>query len=301
MAKTKQIELKEEKKDINTETLKEELKEYIDLEIKKEYQEEINKINNKLIKEKNKKIIFRNIIILLLIAIIGFLLYLLYDNNYFSKILVKDNDIKEIKKEEDNTKKEDDIKIDDKEKDEIKKPSLTELKDKYGHLIDKYYISDTSKYLDDYYKGNLTSELKSYLTLNNINFNDLEIDDNSNIISEAEFKEIYESLFIDKYEGLNFDYNGNKIRFLSKISSYITEKELQKEKSNIVREIISIEENENKILITCVEGKIIDNKLYNIISGEEITDYSGKITDYKDKLNNVTYVFANNKLTSFSK
>ena len=35
MAKTKQIELKEEKKDINTETLKEELKEYIDLEIKK--------------------------------------------------------------------------------------------------------------------------------------------------------------------------------------------------------------------------------------------------------------------------
>lgn len=306
MAKVKQIamnEVKEEKVDLDN--IKNELKIYIDEEIKKEYQEEINKINNKLIREKNKKIIFRNMIILLLIAIIGFLLYLLYDNNYFSKILIKDNDIKEennnSKKTDENTdnKKNTEDNKNNEEKQEIK-PTLDELKDKYGKLIDNYYISDLSIYKDDYYNGNLTNEIKSYMTLNNIDFKNLEIDDNSNIISEAEFSEIYESLFDDKYVGINFDYNGNKIRYLSKISSYITEKELVKE-NHIVREISDIQIDDRKVLITCIEGKVINNNLYNILTDNEIDLYNGNLLKYQDKLNKIIYIFENNKLINISK
>ena len=306
MAKVKQIamnEVKEEKVDLDN--IKNELKIYIDEEIKKEYQEEINKINNKLIREKNKKIIFRNMIILLLIAIIGFLLYLLYDNNYFSKILIKDNDIKEennnSKKTDENTdnKKNTEDNKNNEEKQEIK-PTLDELKDKYGKLIDNYYISDLSIYKDDYYNGNLTNEIKSYMTLNNIDFKNLEIDDNSNIISEAEFSEVYESLFKDKYVGINFDYNGNKIRYLSKISSYITEKELVKE-NHIVREISDIQIDDRKVLITCIEGKVINNNLYNILTDNEIDLYNGNLLKYQDKLNKIIYIFENNKLINISK
>ena len=306
MAKVKQIamnEVKEEKVDLDN--IKNELKIYIDEEIKKEYQEEINKINNKLIREKNKKIIFRNMIILLLIAIIGFLLYLLYDNNYFSKILIKDNDIKEennnSKKTDENTdnKKNTEDNKNNEEKQEIK-PTLDELKDKYGKLIDNYYISDLSIYKDDYYNGNLTNEIKSYMTLNNIDFKNLEIDDNSNIISEAEFSEIYESLFDDKYVGINFDYNGNKIRYLSKISSYITEKELVKE-NHIVREISDIQIDDRKVMITCIEGKVINNNLYNILTDNEIDLYNGNLLKYQDKLNKIIYIFENNKLINISK
>ncbi len=303
MSKVKQIEMKEIKEDkINLDDIKDELKNYIDKEIKSEYQNEITKINNKLVREKNKKIIFRNIIILILIIIIGFLIYLLYDNNYFSKILVKDNDIKEEVKTNTNNKEKEEIKEEDKEKkEEVKKTTLSELKEKYGKLIDNYYISDLSNYKEDYYNGNLTNELKSYMTLNKINFNDLEIDDNSNIISEEEFSEVYESLFNDQFVGTNFDYNNNKVRYLSKVSSFITEKVLIKDKNNIVREIINIEENGSIIKITCVEGKVINNILYNINSDEEIGSYNGDITNYKDKLNNVTYIFENSKLINLSK
>ena len=302
MAKVKQIEMKEIKEDkINLDDIKDELKNYIDKEIKSEYQDEITKINNKLVREKNKKIIFRNIIILILIIIIGFLLYLLYDNNYFSKILVKDNDIKEEVKTNTNNKEKEEIKEEKEKKEEVKEPTLSELKEKYGKLIDNYYISDLSNYKEDYYNGNLTNELKSYMTLNKINFNDLEIDDNSNIINEEEFKEVYESLFNDQFVGTNFDYNNNKVRYLSKVSSFITEKVLIKDKNKIVREIINIEENGSIIKITCVEGKVIDNILYNINSNEEIGSYNGDITNYKDQLNNVTYIFENSKLINLSK
>ena len=302
MAKVKQIEMKEIKEDkINLDDIKDELKNYIDKEIKSEYQDEITKINNKLVREKNKKIIFRNIIILILIIIIGFLIYLLYDNNYFSKILVKDNDIKEEVKTNTNNKEKEEIKEEKEKKEEVKEPTLSELKEKYGKLIDNYYISDLSNYKEDYYNGNLTNELKSYMTLNKINFNDLENDDNSNIISEEEFKEVYESLFNDQFVGTNFDYNNNKVRYLSKVSSFITEKVLIEDKNNIVREIINIEENGSIIKITCVEGKVIDNILYNINSNEEIGSYNGDITNYKDQLNNVTYIFENSKLINLSK
>ena len=44
------------------EGIKSELKDYITLEIRKEYNEEIERVNKRLIKEKNKSIIWKNIL-----------------------------------------------------------------------------------------------------------------------------------------------------------------------------------------------------------------------------------------------
>ena len=88
---------KEEKKDeiIDKERIKKELVEYIDQEIEKKFDEgfdsnirkefyyEIDKSNRRLIREKNKNILFKNTIIIILLGIICFLVFLLYQYHYF--------------------------------------------------------------------------------------------------------------------------------------------------------------------------------------------------------------------------
>ena len=73
--------LLEEKVDGNK--IKEELEKYVDEKINKTFIDELDKSNRRLLREKSRKIIVKNIVILILLAIIGFLIYLLFSNNYF--------------------------------------------------------------------------------------------------------------------------------------------------------------------------------------------------------------------------
>ena len=79
-------EIKEEKEEtIDLTLIKEELKDYVDIKLKNSFNEELERSNRRLIREKNKKILFRNIVIFVLLVIIGLLLYLMYTNKYFHK------------------------------------------------------------------------------------------------------------------------------------------------------------------------------------------------------------------------
>ena len=78
--KAKKTEVVKEEK-IDVETIKKELKDYVTIEIKNNFNNEIEKANKRLLREKNKKIITRDIIIIILLAVIGYLVYLLYSNN----------------------------------------------------------------------------------------------------------------------------------------------------------------------------------------------------------------------------
>ena len=81
MAKIKE-EIKEQN-DMNI--IKEELTDYINIQIKKGFTEELEKANKRLIREKNKKIFRKDILIIILFLIIILLIYLLYSNHYFDK------------------------------------------------------------------------------------------------------------------------------------------------------------------------------------------------------------------------
>ena len=140
----------EEEKKIDLEDIKQELKDYVDIKIKNGFTEELEKSNRRLIREKNKKIIFRNFIIIVLLVIIGLLIYLLYSNKYFHK-LFNDSSDKTIVIENKESKEE--VK-------EEKKLTLEELINKYSYLLDSIVISEKCDYIEDYYKGNLTNELK---------------------------------------------------------------------------------------------------------------------------------------------
>ena len=290
MAKAKQLELKEEHtgiKIIDEKKLKKELQEYIDEQMSKTQLGELEKANKRLIREKNKKIASKNMIIIILLVIIGGLVFLLYDDGYFDKFI----------KEEKKSKVENKITTPKKEKE----VTLDDLKDKYGYLLDNIYISDNSNYLEEYYNGELTTELKNSLALNLVNFDKLEEDEDSNIIPSDILEDTYKGIFNDKYENKSFKYNDNKIKYVSKLDSYITGDILEKDDTNIKREITNIEVDKKIVKITTIEGKVVDNKVFNILEDKELGDYNDNLGNYYDDLNKITYIFNDKKLESIEK
>lgn len=284
---------------VDVESIKNELKSYVDESVSKTFFEELEKTNKKLIREKNKRLFWKNIIIVILLLIIGFLTYLLYTNNYFDKYFNKKVEtIVEEKKDE--------------KKEEVtptitptitpKPPTLDELKKEYSTLLDNYYVTDSSIYIVDYYDGKLTDDIKKYITLNAFDFSTFEKDEDYNIIKESTFKMMYEKLFDDEYVSQTFSYDENKIRFVKAMESYMTSSLLIREDNNIKREIKDIKVDGDEIIITTIEGVVKDSKLYNIITNDEVKDYKeDSLLKYEDSLNKLIYTFKNNKLINLSK
>ena len=236
---------------------------------------------------------------MLLLLIIGFLVYLLYSNNYFDRLLNKNNSEIKEKTEEKEDKEE---KKEEEKKEEPKAPTLAELKKEYASLLDNYVISDNCKYIEDFYHGELTNNLKQYLTLNTFDFDSIKKEDDYQIILNDTFKLAYEKLFDGDYNSTSFDYNGNSIRYVNMMSSYMTTSLLKKEDSLIKREISDIKVNDDKIMITTIEGIVKDHKLYSILDNSEIEDYKeDSLLNYSEKLNKLVYTFKNGKLINLSK
>ena len=273
--------IKEEKIDVRK--LEKNLKKYVDDAIS----DEMDKTSRKFLREKNRKLFYKNIVILVLIAIIGLLVYLLYKEDYFDKYFC-DNKCEEIVIEKNETVIE--------ENTTIKEPTLDELIDKYSYLLDSVIINEKSNYLKDYYDGKLTSELKNYIAFNNLNFKEFEIEEDYNIINESYLKTAYNKIFNGEYECVSFDYDGQKIRYFNRLGSYVTDSILTKNDSNIKREITNIIVKDNKVEIYTIEGIVKDNKLYNV-NNEEIGEFKkNSLNYYKDKLITLEYVFIDNLL-----
>ena len=290
---------------LDKETLCSELKDYVDERINHVFVEELEKTNKKLIREKSRRIFWKNVIIILLLLVVGFLVYLLYSNNYFDKYFNKDTnwEDKENQDKKDNKEENKEEKEEDKEENkEEKVPTLDELKEKYAYLLNNYYVTDSSVYLNEFYNGKLTNDLMKYMTLNSFNFATFEKEEDYNIIKESTFKMMFEKLFDSEYTSATFNYDDNKVRYVKQIEAYMTESLLVRENSNIKREIKDIKVDGEKIIITTVEGVVKDKELYNVLSNDLIGEYQdGSIIKYADKLNQVIYVFENEKLVDLSK
>ena len=282
-------------------TIKNDLEKYIDERVNKVFIDELDKSNRRLIREKNRKIFVKNIVILILFLIIGFLLYLLYTNKYFDKYLSKDSNISE-KEEKKENKNEENKDSDIKKETKLKEPTLEELKDKYASLLNNYSINEKCLYLKDFYDADLTRDLKNHLVFNSIDFTTLEKEEDYEIITDINFEKAYKKLFYDDYVSGSFDYNGNKIRYVNLMKSYMITNSLIKEDSNIRREIVDIKVSNNDISITTIEGIVKDNKLYNVVTNDYINEYKNdSLLKYKELLNQVVYNFKDNALISLEK
>jgi len=288
---------------VDTNSMKKEVMDYVDSEmdkriekfvndkIKKEFVEEIDKANRKLIREKNRKIFVKNVFLVLFFAIICFLVYLLYTEHYFDSYFGKEK----VKEKEVVVEKE-------KSEEEVVPPTLEELKSEYASYLDPYVLNNESIYLEDFYTGNLSKELKNYYTLQSMNFEKLELEDDYNVIDQSSFEEACSKLFDKECSLVNFDYDGNKVRYFEKLESYITNTVLEKNTSTIQREIVDIQVNKDVVTITTVEGIISDNNLYTVYPYEWVSEYYDEgIQNYSSLLNKVVYTFQNEKLVNVEK
>ena len=254
---------------------KEELTKYIQERVDIEVKKAVDASTRKLIRHKNIVIIKRDIIIILLIGAYIFLCYNLYNTNYFDKYIFKNN----------NHNVQSNI-----ESKENKDEESISLIDEYSYLLDNFKINENSKYIEDYYKGNLSDELRLYLSINALRIGSSS-GDNIEYLDEEDLEEAYESVFKGDIPNKSFEYNDCKFKYVDKKDLYIATGEIIK-KTNIEKEITNVYENNKQIIIETVEGVIIKNKLYNVITNKEIKEYEeDSLKNYKDNLTSLRYVF----------
>lgn len=258
-------------------------KERVDIEV----QNSFKKLEKKVVKAKNGKILRRDLLIILLICLSGFFGYKLYRTGYFNDYFYLKEEIKDDNKDNVPSKNE------GKEDQDIEPEKDLSF---HSVALDNYYISLNSDYLKDYYDGNLTDELLLVMTLNKLDENAIIKDEDSFIINSDDLNNV----FIDLYEGIeyhdkSFSYNGIKLKYLSSQNLYISLEEIKlNDKSDMVRYIDSIEENDDKIVIKTTEAICKDGKVLNILTNKSVGEYKDNesIKKYADKLNKLEYIFS---------
>ena len=288
---TKATNTNEKEKEFNINDYKDQIDKYIKERVEKEASGNAVKYYKKKVRNKNIAIFIEFIIIVALLCAGAAGLYFFYNEGCLGTIRYerKDNSSQNNNSNENNNTENKD---DDKKK-------LDDLINKYSYLLDNVNIDTKSDYLTEYYSGNLTNELKEYLSYQLINKNNIISDSNSSYFDAELLINSYKNLFGNSIELSDFKYNGASYKYLKNKEMFISTS-LSTEGNKIIKEITNVEESDNKVIITTTEGYIKDDKLYNVLSNKEITDYKkdDKISKYTKKLNTVKYTFSNEYLES---
>lgn len=279
-------------KELIVKEIKKELISDLDDEISKrveyETRNKLEKMEKKIYKYKNGSIIRRNIIILILLAVIALETKILYDNNLLSvKGNKKQNDVNA------------ELKVDNNENKEEEKNSEWYIK-KYSYLLDniktnivgedKYYL-----YKDNYTNDSISNTVKLNMAYQLLKKENIKNENSVINVKENDIKNAYKKIFgnLDNYKAENFNnsciqfiYNENSKNYMAIDTTCDTNNE------ELIEQIKNIYEEDSKIIIETIVGtKTQDNNLVNI-DGNIITDnYSGNINEYEESLNKYKYVF----------
>lgn len=282
---------KEEKRDISSEInideIKKEIVEYAQNSVTTKIDELVKKADRRLISQKNRTIFWKNILIIIFICLSGFLTYLLYNEGYFNQFFNQ-------KVEENPVVVEEQPRVTEEETEENE---LEKLKKEYAYLVNEINLSENSNYLEDFYEGKLTNKLKLSITIANLDKDNIVKDDDVYSIDAKVIEEEYSKLFSNNdFKNSSITLNDTSIKYLKSANVYIFD-EMFSNDLNIKKEIISISKKDDNITITTIEGLAKDNKLYNVISKELVSDDNLSLQKNSKKLNKITYKFekANDK------
>lgn len=298
MAKNKnQIELKEKmqelgldvdkielelKKDVK-EQLIEDMSKYVDAEV----HNKIEKLEKKIIRQKNKKILQKNIIILILLALSIFEGNILYKNGLLIKCSSNESQIKENNNINNQENKNTTESTDESDK-------LNEQIKKYGYLInnintnleDELYLYNNNHNIND-----LDNSIKLNMAYQLLKEDEIENKDGFITIESDKLKEKYNILFNDEYKIDNFKNNCINYIYNESLNKYLAISiECNKNIDNIKKEIINIEEENNIVKIYTIIGITNDNKIFDT-KGNELGIFKDSIMEYKDKLYIYEYEF----------
>lgn len=292
--------IKEIRFEANT-TVKADIKEQLIIDINNEIKDNVRKEQKNIIRSKNIKIFKKNIFILLLIAVIAYFGYCLWDARYFWFMKSKnvENILKKTNKEE--------------TEEQPKEPEI--IKDKTWYITNYGYLLDNMKldlsydnpnvyylYTGNFDKTNIKDTIKLNLLYKFID-NKNETDYNYTI-KEEDMENAYIKLFgnLDNYNPTSFTVGCMQFYYNS-VEKIYTAYKFNCDSSNslqIKEEIKDMYEENDNIIIETVMGVFDKNNRYlfnysNLyLSLSNDFDESKSVLDYEDKLNTYKYTFSKN-------
>ena len=253
------------------------VKEEVRNDLKREIDSEIKKNSRRNIRGKRGKIFRRDIIIIILLAIIAYLVYFMYNHNYVSfsissnmNNVVLTNDKKVVKTNND-----------------------------YSYLLDNVNVklpfennNSLYLYLKNYNESNINESIKLTMVYNYINKDEFSVDD---------IRDAYVKLFnTDKnFKNTSFDYECKKFKYDDTTNTYalVSNECINITSKEILERIINTSVKDDKVIITTVVG-IYDNSNNSLYNYKNIYDpiavdlnSNFNIIDYQNKLNTYKYTF----------
>lgn len=297
LAETLGVELKNTAKELQ-ENLSAKLDEQIEFKIERRLKEE----EKRLAKRQTFRIIRLNIIILILLAIVCYFGYCLYQVDYFNlrtKVIEPtpiDKGKEEIPKAE-NPKDEDEK--NDEDADENKDDDLEQEKQekermlrKYSYLVEALHIEDES--VVDLYKTKiLSNELKLRIAYKNLETADIKKEDNVTSFTKEAILNSAQRVLGKEVTLKDETFTYNKARFMFYNDSYVGFKE-EEEKTNFMYDIVDIDIKDLNYLKFEVISALIDEdgELEDIDGNIIAKNLNDKNLDaYKDKLPHYIFTF----------
>ena len=236
---------------IDTSQIKAELIEFIKNQASIEVDNQVLEKEKKYIRSKNRKIVFLEITIFFLIAIIIGSFIFLYNDHYFDKFRknYSPDECQKLVDEKCSIKK--DNENNEEEPKEEPKPTLEELIAKYNGIFDNIKITTKNNYLVDFYGEKYTDELKLSMVTDLINLNDV-VDADSVIIDSEKINDMSKKLFANDLNLVTYYYNNVELHYYKKLDKFVAADTIV-EGTIIKRDIVGIEERENSVFITTEE------------------------------------------------
>ena len=252
-------------------------------EIKEDVKKRVIKDEAILSRKKSLKIFRLSVYIIVLLVAIGYGVYRLYKTDNLM-LLNKDYEptttTNYVTPNELTTKK-------------IK--SLDELKNEYGYLMDKIYISDINILLGEKVIADLSTSDRLVIAYNALNASDITRDGKVFTISNAALQSAFENIFGTNatYATADFTVDGLSFTFVSSQDKYFAISDIVDNTRTIQSEIVDVVDETEYVVIKEVVGYVKDNKLYalNDLNNPIVTGYASSVLDYKDSLTTVEYTF----------
>lgn len=278
--------LKEQKEEI-TKELNSKIENQIEFNITKRLKDE----EKRIMRGKTGKIIRRDIIIIILLAIVGYFGYCLYDVDYFN-IRTK---IVETPKEPSNDKQNDEDNNNEPVVDI--KPDSSYYIENFGYLVSRLNIVDESifsLYQENVALEDLNNELILKIAYKNLPKNTININNNMITFSSENIQETAKNIFGEEIIIQDEMFSYNNIKFMYYNETYIGLKE-EETKVGFLSKIIDAQEKNNALTFEIIVAKLSpENKLLNNLDQVIIEDYQNEdLASIKEKLNIYSITFEN--------
>lgn len=308
-AETKNKEVKEKEKTIDIKSIEIELNQYLEdrkvdiiTEITKKVDEQIElKVTKrmkdeekKIVRGKTGKIIRRDIIIILLLALIGYFGYCLYEVDYFN---IRTKEVETPKEKEDKKDNNNENPNDNQEPIVDTKPDSAYYIKNYSYLLDNILIDDEEVYSlfsKATTKENISNELILKIAYKNLDKLYITIDNNMITFHENSLLGSAKKIFGEDITLKHTMFNYNNTKFMYYNNTYIGLKE-NDTKTSLLSKIIDAKEEDNKLTFEVIITKLSDeNALIDKDNNVILENYNNEdLKEYKDQLQTFKITYEN--------